>query len=289
MNLSRRNFIGGITASAACAALPGFCQSVRPGQVALHLSSIDGYISNFGLTKALKDVAAIGFKGVEFDSDIIRLANLKDLKKVLDDTGLVACGMHMNHTALSPEKIKATCERNLTFGNKYIFAGYGEKIPKDRSKIADFMKQVCDYYNTAAQNCAQYGCTVGHFITGWDGWAFKTIMPDASTMYVDYFFSHTDKAVKMGQDVAWTMANGFDPCSFYKKHPGRSFSLRARENGTPGILGQRKSSAFVDWDALFPVTDADGVQWYVVECNRHRHVLSLVKQSFEFLKSKGRA
>ncbi len=288
MNLSRRDFIGGVAASAAFASLPGFCQTARPGKVALHLSSIDGYISNFGLIKALKDVAAIGYKGVEFDADNIRRANLKEVKKVLDDTGLTACGLLLNRDSFSPDEYKKTCERSLSFGNNYIFAGHPGRIPKDKSKFDDFVKSLCDYYNTAAQNCASYGCKIGHFITGWDGWAFKNIMSDGATMYVDYFFSHADKAVQMGQDVAWTMSNGFDPCSFYKKHPGRSFSLRARDNGKPGILGRKTSSAAVNWDALFPVTDADGVQWYVVECERHRHVLSLVKQSFEFLKSKGR-
>ena len=56
------------------------------------------------------------------------------------------------------------------------------------------------------------------------------------------------------------------------------------------ILGQpgRPGAIPVAWDKLFPVTDADGVEWYVVECERHAEDLSAIKPSIEFLKSKGR-
>ena len=43
----------------------------------------------------------------------------------------------------------------------------------------------------------------------------------------------------------------------------------------------------VDWDGLIPVTDADGVEWYVTECERHFDDLSAVTPSYAFLKGKG--
>lgn len=56
------------------------------------------------------------------------------------------------------------------------------------------------------------------------------------------------------------------------------------------ILGQpgRPGAKGVEWDRLFKATDADGVSWYVVECERHADSLDAVRPSFEFLKSKGR-
>jgi sugar phosphate isomerase/epimerase len=44
----------------------------------------------------------------------------------------------------------------------------------------------------------------------------------------------------------------------------------------------------VDWDAVAKAADADNVQWWVVECERHFDSLDAIKPSFEFLKSKGR-
>ena len=55
------------------------------------------------------------------------------------------------------------------------------------------------------------------------------------------------------------------------------------------ILGQpgKPGATPVDWDALIPVTEKDGVKWYVVECEKHEDTLDAVKPSYEFLKSKG--
>ena len=53
--------------------------------------------------------------------------------------------------------------------------------------------------------------------------------------------------------------------------------------GKPGKPGATP----VDWDGLIPVTEKDGVEWYVVECERHQDDLSAVLPSYNFLKAKG--
>lgn len=52
------------------------------------------------------------------------------------------------------------------------------------------------------------------------------------------------------------------------------------ENGNVVAVG-------VDWDKLLVASEADGVQWYVVECERHFEDLSAVTPSYKFLKGKG--
>ena len=99
------------------------------------------------------------------------------------------------------------------------------------------------------------------------------------------------------------MFPGLSAVEQYKKCPGRSPTLHAKENGMgagvkkfDAILGQpgcdadgQRCATPVDWDGLFPVTDADGVQWYVVECERHfDDINGAVIPSFNFMKSKGR-
>ena len=59
--------------------------------------------------------------------------------------------------------------------------------------------------------------------------------------------------------------------------------------GKPGCDENGKLCATpVPWDELFPVTDADGVQWYVVECETNPKSLDSVRGSIWFLRSKGR-
>ncbi len=304
MNLSRRNFLGGLAAGAALASAPGCmtkcCKALRPGKVALQLYSIRDYIKKVGLEKALADIAAIGYEGVEFAG--YWGFKPEQIKKMLDDNGLVACGTHVHRNEFSPEKYKATCEFNLALGNNFICCPGGGNMPPNcgwdgkhtpSQELEDFVKMLCDYYNTAAENCAKYGCKVGFHNHMWE---FQIKMRNGETFW-DRFFKNTCKAVQMEQDVGWTTCAGYDPCEEYKKYPGRSFTLHAKENGMgkdvktfDAILGQpgQPGAKGVEWDRLFPITDADNVQWYVVECERLCNNLNAVKPSFDFLKSKGR-
>jgi len=134
-------------------------------------------------------------------------------------------------------------------------------------------------------------------------------MKDGTLMW-EYFFANTPKNVCMELDVGWCVCAGQDPCYWFKRFPGRSPTLHAKENGgylTPkpeqkrsyaphfeAILGQPakfddgKTVTPVDWDKLFPVTDACGVKWYVVECERNAANLRAIEESYKFLKGKGR-
>ncbi len=305
MNITRRSFLETIGAFGAASALAGcrpFCCGGAPkAKIALQLYSIRDYISKpeVGLERALEAVAKIGYKGVEFAG--YYGFTPKQIKKMLDDNGLVACGTHVGRRAFSPEQIKSTCEFNLGFGNKFICCpGGGNRPPSGEiannvmkeSIRTGFLPELCEYYNRAAEEASKYGCLVGlHNHT----WEFDLKFADGLT-YWDYFFSNTDKRVQMEQDVGWTTCAGYDPCEQYRKYPGRSYTLHAKENGMgrgvkefDAILGQpgKPGAVPVNWDALIPASEADGVKWYVVECERHCNDLTAVTPSYEFLKAKG--
>ena len=295
MQMNRRAFLGTTLAAGAVAATRGFgacscgCGCGQPAQVAVQLYSIHKYIKGKdGLAKALQEVAKIGYKGVEFAG--YYGANADEIKKMLADAGLVACGTHVGRAEFGPDKIKATCEFNLAYGNSFICCPGGGNFPGKGENLDDFMKMLVDYYNTAAETAATYGCKIGlHNHKG----EFERKLSNGQT-YWDYFFSQTADNVCMEQDVGWTTAAGRDPCIQYAKYPHRSPTLHAKENGMgskkfDAILGQPGDGAVgVAWDRLFPVTDADGVKWYVVECERHFDSLMPITESFKFLQSKGR-
>lgn len=300
MNLSRRGFLGSLAAAGAASAFgAGTCCTLagcKKGQVAVQLYSIHKYIPTVGLEKALAEVAKIGYKGVEFAGYYGKSA--AELKKMLNDNGLVGCGTHVGRDAFSPANVKRTCEFNLGYGNTTIICPGGGNFPKKGENLDDFLKMLVDYYNTAAEEAARYGCKIGlHNHTG----EFTLKMKDGTT-YWDYFFSNTHKNVCMEQDVGWTTCAGHDPCEQYRKYPHRSPTLHAKENGMggdvkqfDGILGQPGRDANgkvcakgVDWDKLAVAADADGVKWWVVECERHFDTLEAITPSFAFLKSKGR-
>ncbi len=318
MNISRRNFLGGMAAGAALAAAPGCCtkccKALRPGKVAVQLYAVGPYVDKVGPEKAFAELAAIGFEGVEFAGYYGK--SPAELKKLLADNGLAVCGTHVGNDrygfdvkkgTFNPDVLKKTCDFETAYGNTLVICpgggnfppgvswstGQGGEVSKPSQAVDDFTKKLVELYNEAAVVAKGMGCKIGLHNHTWE----HGIKMQDGTSFWDYFFTNTCKDVCMEQDVGWTTCAGVDPCEQYKKFPGRSPTLHAKENGMgkdvkefDAILGQpgKPGATPVPWDALFPVTDADNVQWYVVECERHRDSLDAVKPSFEFLRSKGR-
>ena len=306
MGVSRRDFLTWLGAGAATAALPGckcpLCNCGPDAKIAVQLYSLNKYLGVNGFAKTIADVAAIGYTGVELCSGYGG-SDPKEIRRILDDNGVTCCGIHVGRDAFGPEKVAKTCEFNLAIGNNLIICPGGGNFPpnpKEGEKpvaLEDWMKMLVDFYNEAAENAAKYGCKVGlHNHTG----EFNLKLKDGTT-YWDYFFSNTDARVCMEQDVGWTTCAGYDPKEQYRKYPHRSPTLHAKENGMgkgvekfDAILGRpgcdkdgKPCATPVGWDGLIPVSEADGVKWYVVECERHFDDLSAVTPSYAFLKSKG--
>jgi len=276
-----------------------------------------------GLEKALEDVAKIGYKGVEFAG--YYGSDAKSLKKMLADSGLEAAGTHVSTGAYGldtkawtydPEVLKKTCEFELSYGNSLIICPGGGNFPPGATwstgqggeacapskEIDEFTKKLAEYYNKVAVDAAKMGCKIGLHNHTWE----HAIRLTDGTSFWDYFFSHTNDNVCMEQDVGWTTCAGdfipgVNPMAQYKKYPHRAPTLHAKENGMgkgvkkfDAILGQpgcdengKRCATPVDWDGLLPVAESDGVQWWVVECERHFEDLSAVTPSYAFLKSKG--
>src|ERR1019366_4576978 len=66
----------------------------------------------------IEAVAKIGYKGVEFAGYWGRSA--KEIRKMVDDNGLVTCGTHTQYADLQPDKIDATIEFNQILCNKFV-------------------------------------------------------------------------------------------------------------------------------------------------------------------------
>ena len=321
MRMNRRSFLESAFAAASATALPGCCACCcgKSPKVAVQLYSIRTYIQGkrlkdgkfapggVGPQKALEEVAKIGYKGVEF-AGYYNL-DAKEIDRLLKGNGLVACGTHVGRDAFGPDKVKETCEFNLTFGNDLIICPGNGNRPANVDWNAttgvkdDWWKYLTEYYAKAAEDAAKFGCRIGLHNHSWE---FQMKLSDGTTVW-DYFFSNTPQNVCMEQDVGWTTAAGYDPCEQYVKYPHRSPTLHAKENGClydsankriwadsfdailgkPGKFNDGRIVKGVDWDRLRKATDADGVKWYVVECEKHEDGLSTIDASYKFLKSRG--
>ena len=335
--LSRQEFLELFGAAIASSVFSG-CALKEPkstcfsSRIALQLYSIHKYIVGIkdkdgriilpgvGLEKALEDVAAIGFEGVEFYGGGCFGHDPAFVRKALASSGLKPCGIHVSADSYglntkdwiyNHEILKKTCEFNMAYGNNLIINPGGGNMPpgvvgsmgrggepcRPSQAIDDFVKRLVEFYNRISADAAKMGCRIGlHNHT----WEHAVFMLDGTSFW-DYFFSNTDSCVCMEQDVGWSTCAGVDPKAQYLKYPRRSPTLHAKENGMgkgvvkfDAILGKpgcdkdgNPCATPVDWDALIPVTEKDGVEWYVVECERHFEDFSAALPSYNFLKSKG--
>ena len=327
MNMTRREMLGLLGTGSAAMALGGCACPPPPNtpadskhaKIALQLYSIRAYIDRVGLDRALEDIASMGYSGIEIAWWCLKTpysSDPKGLRKALANVGLKACGAHVGTndygfdaakgTDYNSDAMKKLCEFSLAYGNNLLICPGGGNIPpgckwstgqggdvcQPTKEIDEFTKRLADLYNKAAADAAKFGCRIGlHNHT----WEHAVRMTDGTSFW-DYFFSNTDPAVCMEQDVGWTTCVGVDPCEQYAKYPHRSPTLHAKENGMgkgvkrfDAILGKpgEPGATPVDWDRLIAATEKDRVDWYVVECERHGEDLSAVLPSYGFLRAKG--
>lgn len=275
--LSRRQFVGRTAVAGAALALglgqkTALAAAGKKIPVGLQLYSIREQCQK-DLPGMLKTVAKIGYKGVEFAGYYNHTA--KDLRKMLDDNGLVCCGTHTPFESIQKDKLAETVEFNRTIGNKFLIVPWMEGKTKqdwlDKAKL----------FNEVADKVKPEGMLVGYHAHAHD----FTLIDGISAW--DLFFGNTKADVVMQLDTSNCRDGGADPVAVLKKYPGRaqSIHLKASGGGPDAVIGEDK----VDWKEVFAFCEGPGkTQWYVVEHESGKNPVEAVKGCFEALRKMGK-
>ena len=275
--VTRREFLGAV--GVAGAAL-GF--SVVPLAQAAASKKIPVGLQLYSLREQCKTdlpgmlaaVAKIGYKGVEFAGYHGRSA--QELRKLLDDNGLIACGTHTPYESVQGDKLKETVEFNRTIGNKFLIVPWMNEA-KSKQEWLDRAK----LFNEIADKVKPDGMWVGYHAHQHD---FNQI--EGVTAW-DVFFGNTKAEVIMQLDTSNCCEGGADPVAVLKKYPGRarSIHIKAFGGGPDAVIGEDK----VDWKGVFAFCESKGkTQWYVLEHESGKDPLDAVKRSYEALKKMGK-
>jgi len=204
------------------------------------------------LAKVLKAIKAMDYDGVEF-AGYYGIAP-KEIRKMLDDTGLKCCGTHTGLHELLGEKFDNTVEIHKTLGTRYVVVPGGidhylATIPGN--EVTAFL------FNELAAKLSKHDLELGYHAHSGD---FKKI--DGETAW-DRFFAKTRKEVFMQMDIGNCLGGGGDPYKPISKFPARSKTIHFKEwsdNDAP--VGEGK----VDWPRVFELCESvGGTEWYVVE------------------------
>lgn len=206
------------------------------------------------LAGTLKKIAAMGYEGVEFAGYYGHSA--QDVRKMLDDCGLVAMSTHIGVPSLLGDTFKKTVEFEKTLGNSNLIVsgGIAAAIGTDAGN-----QMTADLFNELAAKAARREMFVGFHAHGSD---FDDV--NGTTAW-DLFLSRTRPEVVAQMDVGNCLEGHADPYAAMRKFPGRGKLVHLKAYGPHGtVIGDSVDK--VDWKQVFDICEnIAGTQWYILE------------------------
>ena len=176
-----------------------------------------------------------------------------EIRKVYDDLGLTACGIHLNPVALT-DNLERTIEFNQILGNHFlIIAADGARM-----KQRDTILELAGILNATAAQLAPLGMACGYHAHGFD---FAHV--DGEIAW-DILFTNTNPEVIMQMDIGNCASGGGDPIGTLRKFPHRARTVHLKDWGGPegSVIGE----GTMDWPTIWELLDTQQpVEWYVVE------------------------
>lgn len=278
MTISRRNMLKLGAGAAAMTVLPANligADMAKKIPIGLQLYSVRGECEK-DLPKVLAAVRDMGYKGVEFAGYYGR--NATQLRKLLDDNGLVCCGTHTGLETLTGDNLKKTVEFNRILGNRFLICPY---IPEDRFSTVEKCKQLGAFFAEMSQKVKGDGMRVGYHAHAGD---FKKIGDET---HWDLFFANTTEDVVMQLDTHNCLGGGGDPYAILKKFPGRATTIHLKEFG--GKEAAPIGEGDVRWPEIFELCEKPGkTEWYIVEHESGSKPLESVKECIDNLRKMGK-
>ena len=248
-------------------------------QIAAQLYTLRDYLKTPpDIAKTLAEVSKIGYQAVQLSA--LGKIEPKELKRILDNEGLVACATHTGLERFIKE-MDAVIEEHKILGCEYTTCpglpsqlhnaeGY-RKVAADLSRAGEVLLKngITLAYHNHAIEFKKYGDKVG----------------------LEILYSESDpRYLKAELDTYWAAFGGADPAAWCLKYSGRIPLVHLKDMG---FDGERQFYAEVgegnlNWGAILSACKKAGVRWYIVEQDIcQRPPLESLKISLENLHKMG--
>lgn len=259
MNLTRRDALK-LSASAIAAGTLGLsatnalADKKKKIPIGLQLYSVRAEMAK-DVPGTIAAVAKMGYQGVEFAGYYDWKA--ADLRKLLDDNGVVCCGTHTGLDTLLGDQLEKTIEYNKTLGNAFLIV---PGLPDNLRNTPQACKKTGELLTELAEKVKPQGMFVGYHAHGPD---FAVV--DGKTTWT-WIFENTSKDVIAQMDTGNCLGGGGDPVEEIKRFPGQGKSVHLKPFGNGGQpIGVGEGNK-VPWETVFELCRTiAGTEWYVVE------------------------
>jgi sugar phosphate isomerase/epimerase len=177
-----------------------------------------------------------------------------ELRRMLDTTNLVCCGMHVAPKAVEPDRLSRTVGLSALLGNLFIV------VAADSARMSSLegIAELAGILNRAAELTARHGMLVGYHAHGFD---FARVQGKVAWYEL---FGRLAPEVVMQLDNGNCASGGGDPLDVLRSFPGRARTVHLKEHGGPpgSVIGE----GTMDWKETFRLCETlHATEWYVVE------------------------
>jgi sugar phosphate isomerase/epimerase len=241
--MKRRTFLRSSAAAAAGMSLlnSGFIsrRAVMSQDIGIQLYSLAVPLSD-DFAGTIRKLADFGYKNLEFagpyyfspeeeikNNPLVSVMGLKgygyhnhtpkEIRKMLDDLGLVSRSAHISDSSLK-HNIDEAIEAANIIGQKYILS------PAFYGQTPEEFKSAAELYNSFGEKCKAGGIMYGYHTHNGEFADHDGVTP------LDILVTYTDpELVTFELDLFWALVAGVDPVEQVKKYPGRIKLLHIKE------------------------------------------------------------
>ena len=277
-SLSRRDVlrrsafaVAGLATAGSLPSLAGAADAPKKKiPIALELYSLRNELKT-DFNGVIGQVGKMGYEGVEFAGYYAWDKKPKELRKLLDDSGLKCCGTHTPLITLQGDALKHTVDLHKELGNTFLIC------PSLSAKDGEGWVTLGKRFAEIAARAKEHGMFVGYHAHAGD---FKKYGDKTSW---ELFFDNAGPDVIHQIDTGNTLGGGGDPLAMIKKYPGQTKSTHIKEfgGGPEAAIGEGK----IDWKPLLEAYQTvGGTEWYIIEHETSKTPLVVVKKCLDNLR-----
>jgi sugar phosphate isomerase/epimerase len=230
--------------------------------------------------KALQEVAKIGYKYVEL-AGFGNLKSAADVKKALDDAGLVAIGSHAGTPETYDSSLSQIIDDAKTIGYSNVL------IPwvSESWRGADGYRKLAANMTKHGTELAKHGLKLAYHNHSFEFEKYEGVYG------LDILWQHSDaKIVRAELDLFWVNHGGLDVLSYVNQVGSRTISLHLKDASK---IDKNKfanvGTGTIDFASIIPAAEKLGVEYGAVEQDDcyGQPTLESIKISYENLAKMG--
>ena len=256
MIATRRQWLGGAAALAGLAALPlgGCAARVGARPLGLQLYTLRELFAADPV-RTLEQVAAIGYREVEFGGGGYDRMDHAMLRQAMDRLGLTSPSIHVGFDLLAGD-FDGSVRMAKTLGADTIVLPW----LAETHRTAEGWKAVRANLNPWAERLKANGLGFAYHNHDFE----FTVKHDGVSMFETLLADTNPDMVKIELDLYWAVAAGEDPKAIIRRLPGRIYAYHVKDR-TPDGRMTSVGEGTIDFADIFTLNDLAGVQHFYVE------------------------